>query len=341
MNYLFFLLIPFLLTYLFTVLMIKFALKYNIMDIPGQRSSHVHPTPRGGGIAIYISFVLMLFFLRNYAENNFLWCLFFGVTIISGIGLIDDIKKLPIKIRFSVQIIASSIPILYGFKLNEIELPALGTINLGILSIPITLVWILWMTNLYNFMDGIDGITASEATVVSFFLFLLSLITKNHFLLLMSLIIIGSSLGFLIHNFPPAKIFMGDVGSSSLGYIFAILAIFASQNEKHYIPFFIFLLLSGTFIFDATVTLIRRIVKGERWFEAHRSHYYQRLVIAGYTHKQVTLLECGVSVLLGIVGIIYLSASEITRILIIVGSITLLTLGILAIRRLEIQKSYK
>lgn len=339
MNYLFFLLIPFLLTYLFTISMKKIALKYSIMDIPGSRSSHIHPTPRGGGIAICISFLLMLFFLKNYTDNKFLWCLFFGVTIISGIGLIEDIKRLHIKTRFSVQVIASSIPIFYGFRLNEIELPMLGIINLGILSIPITLTWILWMTNLYNFMDGIDGITASQAAVVSFFLFLSFLIIKNNFLSLISLIIIGSSLGFLIHNFPPAKIFMGDVGSSSLGFIFAILAIFASQNEEHYIPFFIFLLLSGTFIFDTTITLMRRIVGGERWFEAHRSHYYQRLVIAGYTHKQVTLLECGVSVLLGIGGIIYLSANEIARILILVGSITILTLGILAIRRLKIQKS--
>lgn len=329
MERLYFLGVSFFLACFFTSTIKKLALRFHIMDIPEKRSSHVKPMPRGGGLAIYLAFLLTIALSRKYFDPDFLKILLIGLTIICSLGLIDDIKRVSTIIRLLVQIVAALIPISFGLTINSIDFPVLGTLKLGLLAIPVTLIWILWLTNLYNFMDGIDGIAAAEAAAVSFFLFLISSRIGDASLSYLNLLILGSALGFLIHNFPPAKIFMGDSGSYFFGFFFSVAAIHSSQSKLTEIPFLIFVLLLGTFVIDTAVTLMRRILKNERWFEAHRSHYYQRLVISGYSHRQVTLLECGVTSVLGLGAILYMTGNEWTQALVL-GCSLLLLIGVIA-----------
>jgi UDP-N-acetylmuramyl pentapeptide phosphotransferase/UDP-N-acetylglucosamine-1-phosphate transferase len=343
MTYLYFFLSSFLLTCLLTFLLKTLALKFDIMDIPEKRSSHVRPTPRGGGVAIFMTFLLIVFFAKNLIDLGFLKVLLPGLFIVSALGLFDDIKRVSTKIRFLIQIIVALLPVSFGLKLSSVDFPGLGTLKLGLLAIPATLIWILWLTNLYNFMDGIDGIAGAEAATVSGFLFLISSRVGDTPFSYISLVILGSALGFLVHNFPPAKIFMGDVGSYFFGFFFSVMAIYASQNRQPGIPFLIFVLLLGTFILDTTVTLLRRIWKRERWFEAHRSHYYQRLVIMGCSHKQVTMLECGITCLLGLGTIFYIGGNQLIQIGVVCCSLLLLVGSIVFIEikenRIKIERA--
>jgi UDP-N-acetylmuramyl pentapeptide phosphotransferase/UDP-N-acetylglucosamine-1-phosphate transferase len=196
----------------------------------------------------------------------------------------------------------------FGIRLQAVTLPLIGVISLGILSPLATFVWLIGVTNFYNFMDGIDGLAGGEAVSVAGFLVIISLIYGNTFIFVTSLVILGSTLGFLLHNWPPAKIFMGDGGSNFLGFVFAALAIIGPQSGAASIPFVTPVILLGTFLFDATITLLKRIPKGQKWLEPHRDHYYQRLIILGYSHKQVTSLYCLVNVLLGGIALLYIRA---------------------------------
>jgi len=162
-------------------------------------------------------------------------------------------------------------------------------------------------------MDGIDGLAASEAVIVSGFLLVFSLQAGNALAFFSSLILFGGSAGFLVFNFPPAKIFMGDGGSNFLGFIFAALAIIGEQKGDGRIPFLVLVILLGMFLLDAGVTLIKRVPRGRNWLEPHRDHYYQRLIKLGYSHKKVTMLYSAMSVVLGLVATFYLNSSGIIQ----------------------------
>jgi len=194
---------------------------------------------------------------------------------------------------------------IFGIGLKGITLPFVGAISFSILSPVITFVWLIGVTNFFNFMDGIDGLAGGEAISVAAFLTIISLIYGNSFVFITSLIVLGGSLGFLLHNLPPARVFMGDGGSNFLGFVFAALAIIGSQSGPTSIPFVIPLILLGTFLFDATITLLKRIPKGKNWLEPHRNHYYQRLIILGYSHKQITSLYFLINILLGGIALLY------------------------------------
>lgn len=172
-------------------------------------------------------------------------------------------------------------------------------LNLFWLINVLAVIAIVWMINLYNFMDGIDGIAGTEAITISgaaaIFLWV-----QNSGLVAVCLLILAAVLGFLIWNWPPAKIFMGDVGSGFLGFVIAVLAIWSENSGAA--PLLIWLLLLGVFIVDATVTLVKRMTRGEKLYEAHRSHVYQLAVQAGYSHKQVTLTILLINMMLGIVA---------------------------------------
>jgi Fuc2NAc and GlcNAc transferase len=161
---------------------------------------------------------------------------------------------------------------------------------------------IVWMINLYNFMDGVDGLAAIEAISVSLFAGGLLLLQGSTGMAMLCLVIALSVGGFLMWNWPPAKIFMGDVGSGFLGLVFGTIAI-VSENS-YPMPLFVWLLLLGVFVIDATATLIWRVCQGEKWYKAHRTHVYQLAVQAGYTHKQVTLTVLGINMVLALLAYI-------------------------------------
>ncbi|MCT7586724.1 MraY family glycosyltransferase [Aliarcobacter butzleri] len=285
MIYIVLVLISFFLTYFIKNYMIKKSFVASV----NERSSHTVPTPHGGGIAIAITWFIGLFYLYfiGQIENNLFYALLFG-AVISIVSFFDDIYELSPKSRLIIQAIVAigGLYFLGGFE----------TLTFGIFDIQNSIFtnifaffMIIWFINLYNFLDGINGYAGSEAlflAVAGFILF-----GGNHFLVLAVAV-----LGFLYWNWNKAKIFMGDVGSTLLGYNIAIFTIYYANQEPT--NFWIWIILFGVYWFDATLTLIRRKLNKERLSQAHKKHAYQRLTQAGWSHYKVTNYSLGLNILL-------------------------------------------
>ena len=274
-----------------------------LVDIPNDRSSHSSPTPRGGGLAIVLTVLggIVLAGIMRWITSDLALALAGGGTMIAAVGWIDDHSDVQARIRFAVQVAAAAWAIFWLDGMPTLSV-GLATVHLGILGTILGVLGIVWAINLYNFVDGIDGLAAGEAITTGTIGGLMLLATGNTGLALISLLIAAASAGFLPLNWAPAKLFMGDVGSGTLGYFFAVLSI-ASENAGA-VPVLIWTLLLGAFVFDATVTLCRRVGNGERWYQAHHSHAYQRLVQAGRSHAQVSSMIFGINLVLALLAIV-------------------------------------
>ena len=264
-----------------TWVIMKFSLRRNILDIPNERSSHTQPTPRGGGLAIVISWYvgITILFLTESINRNLYFALLCGI-LLAIISLIDDLYDIKPSIRLIAQTSAAIISLIF---LNGIQPVLLFGINIfpNIILVVITITGMVWFINLYNFLDGIDGYASIEAIMMSFALFLVS--GEN-----IGLLLIASTVGFLIWNWPKARIFMGDVGSTQLGFILVVLGIYL--HNEHRLSIIYWLILAAPFWFDATLTLFRRWRNNEKLSIAHRKHMYQRLVQSGFSHLKVDIL---------------------------------------------------
>ncbi len=268
-----------------------------LMDIPNARSSHAIPTPRGGGIAVLIS--LALGFIYLYTQDRFLFDEFFllGLALVSGISFLDDRFTLSPAIRIAVHFVAVSLVVYARGWIDMVPLPGLFSVDWSYLAWPLTFVWFLGVMNIYNFLDGIDGYAGTQAVVVGLGIMA---IYPHPAAMMTGAVIIASSLGFLVFNWHPAKIFMGDVGAVSLGFTFAALPFYLSPDhiERGVFNVAIFL---WFFLADGSFTILRRLKNREKIWLPHRSHLYQRLNIAGLSHSRIvasilplqfTLISC-------------------------------------------------
>ena len=281
--------ILFLLSFTLTYLIKNYALKKSLVDIPNDRSSHTTPTPHGGGIAISITWFIGLTYLYYVGEVNesLYFALMVGI-IISVVSYVDDLIELSPKFRLITQAGVSILGLYFLGGFNEIDF-IYFSIESQVLTNVFAFFMILWFINLYNFLDGIDGYSASEALFLSIGAFILF---GNSLFLILAV----SVLGFLLWNWHKAKIFMGDVGSTLLGYNIAIFTIYFSNQES--VNFWIWIILFGVFWFDATVTLLRRFRNKEKLSQAHRKHAYQRLVQSGWSHSKVAIASIFLNILL-------------------------------------------
>jgi Fuc2NAc and GlcNAc transferase len=221
--------------------------------------------------------------------------------MIAAIGWIDDHRSLSALTRFAVQFTSAGWAIYWLGGLPSLSVGS-ATLHIGIVGSVLGIIGIVWAINLYNFVDGIDGLAAGEAISTGVIGGLILLAMGQTGLATVSLIIAAANAGFLPLNWAPARLFMGDVGSGMLGYLFAVLAI-ASENSGA-VPLLLWVLLLGAFVFDATVTLCRRIAHGERWYHAHHSHAYQRMVQAGKSHAQVSSTILVINLALALLAIV-------------------------------------
>jgi len=269
-----------------TLLIRYIANKKELLDHPNERSSHTIPTPKGGGLAIMIAFYAGLAWLdiQDYIGSELFFALLSALPVII-ISLLDDIYHLSAKIRLGVQF-GSAAAALYF--LGGMELLSLGSLSLsGNWLNLLALFGIVWMTNLYNFLDGIDGYAGSEALFAGAAAYLL-------FGSETALLVAAAAAGFLLLNWHKAFIFMGDVGSAPLGFIFAVLMLYDAAT-----PYFLgWMMLLSLFWFDATLTLLRRMKRGEKLSKPHKKHAYQRLNQAGFSHDKVVLLAMGLNLLI-------------------------------------------
>ena len=276
----------------------RYALRKELLDVPNERSSHTQPTPRGGGLAIVLVTLcgLLTYGLLFLVEYRLLLFFFtFGVGLIATVSWFDDLQTLPNRVRFAVHSLAAVLAIIGLGYWDELSVPLLGEVHLSWVGLPITFLWIVGLTNAYNFMDGIDGIAGGQAVVAGLGWAILGIVTDQQFVSILGALLAATSLGFLFHNWPPARIFMGDVGSAFLGYSLACLAVIAANREPSLAIAGV--LLVWPFVFDTLFTFFRRLKNREDVFSAHRSHLYQRLVISGYSHRAITLLYMGFGVL--------------------------------------------
>ena len=271
-----------------------------MLDIPNERSSHTRPTPRGGGLLIVLVTLaglwLAALLLGIGGRQPALAAFSLAAALIAWVSWRDDLRPVSNRVRFGAHAIGALAVITLVGSWQTVELPLLHMLPLGWLGIPITFFWLVGLTNAYNFMDGIDGLAGGQSVVAGLgWLALGQFVGVPPLVSLVGVLVSGSSLGFLGHNWPPARIFMGDVGSAFLGFTLAVLAVLGGLADAR-LPFAGVLLL-WPFLFDTIFTILRRLRRRENIFAAHRSHLYQRLVIAGWRHRTVTLLYMGLALL--------------------------------------------
>ncbi|WP_067177438.1 glycosyltransferase family 4 protein [Sulfurospirillum sp. UCH001] len=278
---------------LFLTYSVRFiALKKSLLAIPNERSSHSVSTPHGGGIAIALTWFLGLlyFVLYDKVDGSLFNALVCG-SLLSLVSYLDDLYELSPKIRLLIQALVSLLGLYLLGGLLKIDFGFFVIENQWITNV-LAFLGLMWFINLYNFLDGIDGYAGSEAIFLAVAGWLL--FGGDYFLVLIS-----SVLGFLVWNWHKAKIFMGDVGSTLLGYSIGIFAIYHQNNG---VSIFVWLILFGIFWFDATLTLYRRYQNKEKLSHAHRKHAYQRLVQSGWSHSKVVIYALGVNLVLAILG---------------------------------------
>jgi UDP-N-acetylmuramyl pentapeptide phosphotransferase/UDP-N-acetylglucosamine-1-phosphate transferase len=260
------------------------------LDHPNERSLHDSPTPRTGGLAIVVSFALaQLPVVWLYGASWSGFALVLAIAMVLAVSLADDLRDMPVVVRLCVQAGAVLVLIVAGFSLREVVLPGIQWPLPPLLATIFSLLMMLWLTNLYNFMDGIDGLAGGMGVIGFAALGVLGAQAGDFGFFVVCATISSACAGFLVFNFPPARIFMGDAGSSVLGLLAAALALKADRDGLF--PLWLSVLVFSPFIVDATVTLIRRALRLEVLWQAHRSHFYQRLVTLGSGHRRATLLE--------------------------------------------------
>jgi Fuc2NAc and GlcNAc transferase len=273
-----------------TWVVLRVASRHGLLDLPNERSSHVRPTPRGGGLGIVVASAVgwgVLGALRM-TDMHLIVALLGGGFAVASVGFLDDRHQLSAAVRLLVHVAAALSALLVLGGLPAIQVGG-HIVRLGLSGYVLGILGIVWVLNLFNFMDGIDGIAASEAIFVAISGALLLLLGSHATQVpVVGLIFGAAALGFLPWNWPPAKIFMGDIGSGFLGYVLSVLALAATRDCPAAI--WIWLVLGGVFAVDATVTLVRRAIRGERLYEAHRTHAYQRLARRWGSHQRVTLI---------------------------------------------------
>ncbi len=321
--------------YMMVSLMIRWTTDRAILDVPNDRSSHDVAKPVGGGLAIAILTVLgggfMVIFTAGWQRVG---VVLLAAGIISAISWWDDIRSLPSLARLGVHAVGAGIA-MYVFGYWEvITLPYLSVINIGLLGIPLTFVWIVGLTNAYNFMDGIDGLAGSQAVIAGIGWAIIGIIIDSEVLSMLGLLAAAASFGFLLHNWAPARIFMGDVGSAFLGYLFGVMPVAAAWGVSDYnvltgngapnLQLAALMPLTGAlvlwpFLFDTSFTFFRRLKNGENVLKSHRQHLYQRLVISGFSHRHVTLIYIGLALIFLVLALGWITQLSILPLLALLG----------------------
>lgn len=306
--------ISLLITVLITPVIKKISESRGFLDKPGERKVHKRPIPLGGGVAVYIGFFLTVlilsafifsftgakFFSVNLTKTiNYMLGLFICGTIILIMGLIDDKKVIPAKVKLVFQIGIALILYYFGFSIDYITLPGTKILYLSKpISLALSLLWIVGLTNALNFLDGLDGLLAG-ITVISCVSFAIVTASQGQFVVtVLMLILAGSALGFLRYNFYPAKIFLGDAGSLFIGLMLSSLSIMGAFKVTATLVFIIPLVIMGIPIFDTTYAVTRRMVKGQSVFKADKGHLHHKLLSMGLSQKKVVITIYVISALL-------------------------------------------
>ncbi|MFF2178520.1 glycosyltransferase family 4 protein [Lysinibacillus sp. NPDC058147] len=295
---------------LLTPLVKRLAFRIGAVDAPNYRKVHARIMPRLGGLAIFLAFLIAVAIFQPiliYNENgsDFLLAIIIGACIIVATGVIDDMREISAKAKLIGQLAAALIVIFVGgIQIEMVNLPFFGELNFGLLSIPLTILWIVGITNAINLIDGLDGLAAGVSTIALITLAVMAFIMSNMFVLAIAAILAAATFGFLFYNFHPAKIFMGDTGALFLGFMISVLALLGFKNIT-VVTLIIPVIILGVPISDTFFAIVRRVRMKKKWSDPDKSHLHHRLLDMGFTHRQTVLLIYGIAVMFGLAAIIF------------------------------------
>ena len=319
-----------LVAYVMTPPVKRFAEKVGAIDVPrDNRRVHDHPIPRMGGLAIFIGFVLSLIFFVPMSTK--VLGLLVGSVIIAVMGGVDDIVSLNPWVKLAGQIVAALVAIRCGLVFDVISIPNIFAeetyIEIGWLSIPLTMLWIVGCTNAVNLIDGLDGLAVGVSAISSMTMLIVSLFVSEPVVSIILAALTGACLGFMPYNLNPAKIFMGDVGSQLLGFVLSTASIMGLFKLHAIITFFVPLLALALPLADTIFAFFRRILHGQSPFKADKGHFHHRLLAMGLNQKQVVAVLYGISAVLGLLAVLMAGDSMAVKIICLVAAF-IISLGI-------------
>lgn len=308
--YIIVLLSAFVLSCLASPLVIRLAFKIGAVDRPEERKVHTHAMPRMGGMAIFVSFLICLIFILKVSGP--FTGLIYGACIIFLVGLLDDIFQLSPWIKLLGQIIAASVAVHYGVVVHFVTNPFDGGFNLGFLSIPLTILWIVGISNAINLIDGLDGLAAGVSAIAATTMAVVFLLKGQPEAAVVAFTLVAAIAGFIPFNFYPAKTFMGDSGSNFLGFVLACLAIIGTAKSAALISLFIPIVILAIPIFDTFFAIFRRLYNQVPIFLPDRDHLHHRLMALGMSHRRSVLIIYGVSSFFSLIAIVitFISSSK-------------------------------
>lgn len=339
-SYLIVFLIGLIVAFLITPLVEKLAVKIGAVDIPTERKVHAEPIPSLGGVAIYLSFLLALFFalIKFFPNEREINGILLGGTVILLFGIADDIKDLSPKVKFIGQILAATTLVVFGVQMEFIGNPLGGLIDLGIWGVPATLLWVVALSNIINFIDGLDGLAAGVSSIAAIALFVSAFETGQTTIAFLTVALAGATIGFLTHNFNPARIFMGDSGSMFLGFMLGAITVHGVMKSVAIVSLLIPIVVMGVPIFDASLAILRRLKDKKPLTQADKGHIHHQLLHRGFSHRQSVVIIYLWSILLSASAALLLYVSAAQRLPIFTG---LTLLSFFFARRLGLFDSFR
>lgn len=280
----------------------KLAIHVNAVDQPNQRKVHSKAMPRLGGLGIFLSFMIGYFIF--YQDSPYFWYIFIGAVLIATVGFFDDIYQLSATVKFLIQLIAALIVVLGGIEINFVNLPFNEAVHFGYFSIPITILWIVGVTNAINLIDGLDGLAAGVSSIALLTISGLAVSLGDVFVATIGFMMLGSTLGFLVFNFYPAKIFMGDTGALFLGFMIGVLSVLGFKNATLF-SLIVPISILGVPILDTLFAIIRRVVHKQPLHKPDKLHLHHCLLKLGFGHRQTVILIYAMSALFSIAALIF------------------------------------
>ena len=317
-----------------TPLVKSLAYKVGAVDVPkDNRRMHKTPIPRLGGLAIFIAFLFSVLLFAKIDRQ--MQGILLGAIMIVILGVLDDIMTLKALPKFLVQIAAAGVAVYHGCVIQFLSNPNVFSaetyLNLGWLSVPVTIIWIVAITNAVNFIDGLDGLAVGVSAISTASLLVIALMVQETEICIVLAALLGACLGFIPYNKNPAKIFMGDTGSTSLGFILACLSVQGLFKFYAIISFAVPFLVLGVPIFDICFAFLRRIAKGQNPMKADRGHVHHRLIDMGFNQKQAVAISYMITAILGLAAVLLTSSGEL-KALILIGAV--LAVGTIGLRKI-------
>ena len=319
------------LSYFFTPPVQNFAHKVGAIDVPKDaRRMHKKPIPRLGGLAIYGGFLCSILIFGQLDET--MLCVLLGAAIIVALGIFDDVLALGAKLKFVVQIVAAAIPVCIGdlqigLFTNLNPLSDTPFVHLGILAVPVTIIWIVGITNAVNLIDGLDGLAVGVSSIAAITMLAVALLTGNMPIAITMAALAGACIGFMPYNLNPAKIFMGDTGSTFLGYMLATVSIMGLFKFYAVISFAVPFLILGLPIFDTANAIIRRVAAGRSPMSPDRGHVHHKLIDMGFNQKQAVAILYAISATLGLTAVVLTSSGEVKAIVLLLAVLAAILVG--------------